>query len=164
MRTIVLVGYPGGSAVLSRPPRQAFQAALMDAIPSVPHLADLPAAIEAGLAYGTLPPGLPYPLLSHDVRRPFLFLIEDTHLLARGPDGFHAATVRKMARAAAFVGLVPGAPDRAFYGAAIATALDRKRPAVLVETQAQERDAWLRWLARYARVPIEVCAVPGAVA
>jgi hypothetical protein len=158
----VFLGCPDGSAVLFRPPRDAFQARLMDVIPRAPHFADLPAAIEAGLAYGVLPPGPRYPLLQGDLFRPFPFMIDDKFLLARGPEAFHGATLREVVRAAVFVGVVPGKSDWVFYGAAIAAALARERPSVLVKTQRQEQAAWLRSLSRHARVPIEVCGEAGA--
>lgn len=104
-----------------------------------------------------------FPSRPGDLRRPILFLFgDDAAPLADGPEGFHRPTLRKALGSACFVGLVPAAPDRTFYGRAMTAALEHRRPAVVVETQRQERDAWLRVLARHTKVPVELCGeAPG---
>jgi hypothetical protein len=146
-----------GEVEITRLDRATFQARLMDQVPRVPWLADLPAAMAKGLAYAVVPERAVFPFLPSDLRRPFLFVVgDDLGPLAGGPDRFHRKTLRKALGAACFVGVVPGAPMRTFYGRAIAAALAHRRPAVLVETQPQELGPWLKTLARLAKVQAEV--------
>jgi hypothetical protein len=141
---------------VSRMTRETMISRVMDAVPRAPHLADLPAALVAGLGFAIIPAGKPFPFVRHDEGRPILFVVGDDLLLANGPDAFHRKTLRRMLDRAVFVGILPGAPERAFYGRAIRAALDAKGWAVLVETQEGQRVPWLRFLAKHAKVTVEI--------
>jgi hypothetical protein len=81
-----------------------------------------------------------------------------------GPEAFHRKTLRRILGQAVFVGLVPGRPERAFYGRAIRAALEARGWAVVLETQEPHRAAWARFAARHARVPVEISDEPARAA
>ena len=145
-----------GSVGISRMSQETMISRMMDAVPTAPHMADLAAATSAGLAWAVLPANAPFPFIKEDERRAFLFIVGDDFLLAEGPDAFHRKTLRKMLGRAVFAGIVPGKPEREFYGRAIKAALDAKGWAVVVETQEGQRAAWLRFLARHAKAAVEI--------
>jgi hypothetical protein len=155
--TALILNPASGEVVVTHPTREQFVSRLMGAIPRAPHLADLATAIPAGLAFAILPERAFFPFLRHDFRRPFLLVVgDDVGPLAKGPEGFHRASVRKALAAAVFVGIVPGAARREFYGRAIRTALEARRMAVLIETQRHELGAWSKLATRHAKVPVEI--------
>jgi hypothetical protein len=156
MPTAMIFNPASGEVTVTRPTREQVVSRLMDAIPRAPHLADLATAVPAGLAFAILPERAFFPFIRRDFRRPFLFVVGDDFGLAGGPEAFHRASLRKAMGAVVFVGIVPGAPRRAFYGRAIQAALQAQRPVVLIETQEWQRAAWVRFAARHAKVPVEI--------
>src|SRR5689334_1425767 len=136
--------------------RETMTSRLIDYAGRAPHLADVAVAITKGLAFVVLPASEPFPFIHHDETRPMLFVVGDDLTLADGPAAFHRKTLRKLLGRAVFVGVLPGAPDRAFYGRAVKAALASRGWAVLVETQPQQRDAWVRFAARHAKAPVEI--------
>jgi hypothetical protein len=146
-----------GTVLVTHPTKEEAAARARAYIWRAPWLADMPDAIEAGLSFATVPQGrYGIPLLRRDYRTALLLTIGDDMGLAAGPDGFHRASIRKALTAAVFVGIVPGAPHRAFYGRAIRAALEARRIAVLIETQRYQLPAWAKLAARYAKVPVEI--------
>jgi hypothetical protein len=157
--------YPEMGAVLAaRMPHEAMISRMMDRVPAVPWLADLPAAVEAGLAFAILTGKTPFPFIPADERRAVLFIVGDDMLVSAGPERFHRKTLRRILGRALFVGLVPGRPERAFYGRAIRAALEARGWAVVVETQEPHRAAWARFAARHARAPVEISDEPARAA
>src|SRR3954469_8174711 len=156
MRTSYLFDAETGGVVVSRLSRETTVARMMDVVPRAPHLADLVAGVAEGLNWAIIPAGMPFPFIRADESRANLFIVGDDFTLATGPEAFHRKTLRRILGRACFVGIVPGAPVRAFYGRAISAALASRGWSVLIETQPQERDAWLRFAARHARAAVEL--------
>jgi hypothetical protein len=141
--------------------RETMVSRLMDYAARTPHLADVAVAITKGMAFAVIPAGQPFPFIRHDEKRPMLFVVGDDCTLADGPDAFHRKTLRRLLGRAVFVGILPGAPERAFYGRAAKAAMASRGWAVLIETQPQQREAWIRFAARHAKAAVEF---PGGAA
>lgn len=154
-----------GRAEVALMSRETMLSRLMDQLPRMPWMVDLPDAMQRGLAFAILTEGARFPFVPHDLRRPFLFVVgDDLGPLAGGPERFHRKSLRKALGAACWCGIVPAEPERAFYGRALAAALEHRRPAVLVETQRHQLKPWLEVLARLAKVEVEVAGRAGGSA
>jgi hypothetical protein len=145
-----------GRVLAARMPRETMLARMMDRVPAVPWLANVPAALGAGLAFTIVPAGAHFPFIKADDRRAMLFIVGDDTLVSDGPEAFHRKTLRRILGQAVFVGLVPGRPERAFYGRAVQAALEARGWAVVLETQEPHRAAWARFAAKHARAAVEI--------
>jgi len=83
-------------------------------------------------------------------KHPVIFMIGDDFDEAKGPDGFHLASIRRAIRSSQCFALVSSAPQADAYAAMAIAAAGTRRNTLIVETRPEQEIPWLALIQKLA--------------
>lgn len=94
--------------------------------------------------------------------RPSIVLIGDDMDTARGPDGFHMPSLRRIIRGCSAFAVISAAPPTDLYAAMAATTATKRKSTLLIETRPEQEIQWLALIQKLAPGrPIVLATVKG---